>query len=97
MLQLVRERVNCLRCGGGFLLDGFPRTVAQAEALQALLEEQHLALDAVLSFELPMNEIVARLARTAHLQRVQGRVPCDTGLRRRRKAFAISAADPRAT
>jgi adenylate kinase len=62
VLQLVRERVNCLRCGGGFLLDGFPRTVAQAEALQALLEEQHLALDAVLSFELPIDEIVARLA-----------------------------------
>jgi adenylate kinase len=62
VLQLVRERVNCLRCRGGFLLDGFPRTVAQAEALQALMQEQHLTLDAVLSFELPIDEIVARLA-----------------------------------
>ncbi len=62
VLQLVRERVSCLRCRGGFLLDGFPRTVAQAEALQTLLQEQNLALDAVLDFELPIDEIVARLA-----------------------------------
>src|SRR5579864_8763093 len=32
VLDLVAERVNCLKCEGGFLLDGFPRTVAQAEA-----------------------------------------------------------------
>ena len=69
VLQMVRERVDCLRCRGGFLLDGFPRTVAQAEALQALLREQSLALDAVLNFELPIDEIVARLA---------GRRTCNT-------------------
>ena len=62
VLQMVRERVNCLRCHGGFLLDGFPRTVAQADALQALLREQNLALDAVLNFALPIDEVVARLA-----------------------------------
>src|SRR5512140_298833 len=33
VLALVSERVGCLRCEGGFLLDGFPRTVAQAAAL----------------------------------------------------------------
>jgi adenylate kinase len=62
VLQVVRERVNCLRCRGGFLLDGFPRTVAQAGALQAVLREQNLALDAVLNIELPIDEVVARLA-----------------------------------
>jgi adenylate kinase len=61
VLQMVRERVNCLRCQGGFLLDGFPRTVAQAEALQSVLQEQNLALDAVLNFELPIDQVVARL------------------------------------
>jgi adenylate kinase len=61
VLQMVCERVNCLRCRGGFLLDGFPRTVAQAEALQLVLQEQSLALDAVLSYELPVDEVVARL------------------------------------
>ena len=51
VLALVKERVACLRCDGGFLLDGFPRTVAQAETL-----------DAVLSYDLPLEQVVARLS-----------------------------------
>ena len=62
VLALIKERTACLRCGGGFLLDGFPRTVAQAEALTALLAQEHLGLDAVLSYELPLQTIVARLS-----------------------------------
>jgi adenylate kinase len=61
VVSMVRERAGCLRCRGGFLLDGFPRTVAQAVALDALLHEQGVALDAVLSYELPLEEIVNRL------------------------------------
>lgn len=62
VLAMVAERVECLKCQGGFLLDGFPRTVAQAEALQKLLEENQIKLDGVLSYELPIDEIVARLS-----------------------------------
>lgn len=62
VLDLVRERVKCLRCEGGFLLDGFPRTVAQAEALEKLLTKQKLKLDGVLSYELPLEQVVARLS-----------------------------------
>jgi len=62
VLEMVRERAGCLRCRGGFLLDGFPRTVAQAEALQVILREQNVALDAALSYELSIEEIVARLS-----------------------------------
>jgi adenylate kinase len=62
VVALVRERARCLRCRGGFLLDGFPRTVAQAEALENLLAEQGVALDAVLNYELPLEEVVARLS-----------------------------------
>jgi adenylate kinase len=62
VLEMVRERVACLRCCGGFLLDGFPRTVAQAEALAGILKTERLALDAVLSYELPIDRIVARLS-----------------------------------
>ena len=62
VLAMVAERVGCLRCEGGFLLDGFPRTVAQAEALEKLLAGERLKLDAVLSYELPLEQVVARLS-----------------------------------
>lgn len=62
VLQIVAERVGCLRCEGGFLLDGFPRTVAQAEALEQLLKKERLNLDAVMSYELPIDRVVARLS-----------------------------------
>jgi adenylate kinase len=62
VLDIVKERMGCLNCEGGFLLDGFPRTVAQAEALTRLLEHEQLQLDGVLSFELPLGTIVARLS-----------------------------------
>jgi len=62
VLAMIRERTGCLRCAGGFLLDGFPRTVAQAEALTALLAQEQIRLDAVLSYELPLTTIVKRLS-----------------------------------
>jgi len=62
VLDIVRERTRCLRCGGGFLLDGFPRTVAQAEALADLLKRENIKLTAVLNYDLPLDKIVARLS-----------------------------------
>ncbi len=62
VLALVTERLRCLRCEGGFLLDGFPRTVAQAEALEKLLKGQGLRLDAVISYDLPLEQVVSRLS-----------------------------------
>jgi adenylate kinase len=61
VVSIVRERAGCLRCVAGFLLDGFPRTARQATALDELLAEQGVVLDAVLCYELPVEEIVARL------------------------------------
>ena len=61
VLDLVRERTRCLQCKGGFLLDGFPRTVPQAEALEALLAREHIELDAVLNYSLGIDTIVNRL------------------------------------
>jgi adenylate kinase len=62
VLGLIRERVNCLKCPGGFLLDGFPRTVAQAEALELLLKQVEVQLTAVLNYDLPIEQIVARIS-----------------------------------
>jgi len=59
--EMVRERLACLHCGGGFILDGFPRTLGQAESLQHLMDAEGIWLSAVLSYELPASEIVARL------------------------------------
>jgi len=62
VLAMVRERSRCLRCRGGFLLDGFPRTVIQAEALENLLKWERRALTAVVNYDLPLDVIVARLS-----------------------------------
>ena len=62
VLALVRERTQCLHCSGGFMLDGFPRTLAQARALDDLLAAESLTLDAVISYELPAQELIARLS-----------------------------------
>jgi adenylate kinase len=68
VIDLVRERVSCLKCEYGFLLDGFPRTVDQAAALDSLMDEHNLKLDAVLSFNLEMPKVIERLS---------GRRTCD--------------------
>jgi len=60
--EMVRERIACLNCGGGFILDGFPRTLGQAELLKQLMDSEGLTLTAVVNYELPVNEIVARLS-----------------------------------
>jgi adenylate kinase len=65
VLEMVRERKGCLQCRGGFLLDGFPRTVAQAEALEKLLKSEKIPLTAVLNYELPIEQIVAAPAPNA--------------------------------
>ncbi len=61
VIEMVRERSGCLKCQGGCLLDGFPRTVRQAEALDQMLDEFGAHLDAVIAFEMAIEAIVARL------------------------------------
>jgi adenylate kinase len=58
---MVRERIVCLRCGGGFILDGFPRTLRQVESLKQLMDSGGISLTAVVSDELSASAIVARL------------------------------------
>lgn len=61
MLALVAERRRCLHCSGGFMLDGFPRTLAQARALDGLLAREGVQLDAVISYDVREEELLARL------------------------------------
>jgi adenylate kinase len=61
VIGIVAERLQEADCWKGFLLDGFPRTVAQAEALDAVLEETNCGLDAVVNLEVDEDEVVRRL------------------------------------
>jgi adenylate kinase len=61
VIDLVRDRVHCLACVRGFVLDGYPRTATQAADLDALLFDRRLCLDAVLHLEAPESLLLTRL------------------------------------
>ena len=61
IMGIMEDRLREDDCKKGYLLDGFPRTIPQAEALQALLEKMGEKLDAVLELEIPREVIIDRL------------------------------------
>ena len=61
VLGMMRERLEADDCSSGFLLDGFPRTVAQARALGRMLEEDRIPLDHVVSLDVDDEEILSRI------------------------------------
>jgi adenylate kinase len=62
IVKLVAERLKEKDCENGFILDGFPRTIPQAQSLDEILKKRGLALDSVLSVQVPPRVIVERLA-----------------------------------
>jgi adenylate kinase len=62
IIDIVDARLGAEDCRRGFLLDGFPRTVAQAEALQKMLERRNTVLDRAVSLRVPRDELVRRLS-----------------------------------
>lgn len=72
VLGLVAARIQEPDAEQGFILDGFPRTVGQAEALDAMLEEKGLALDAVLELRVDLNALVERMANRVTETRARG-------------------------
>jgi adenylate kinase len=62
VIRLIRERIRQDDCQKGFILDGFPRTIPQAEKLSETLGEMGLSLDAVVDLEIEPEEVTERLA-----------------------------------
>ena len=61
VISMVKDRLSQPDCAGGFMLDGFPRTLPQAEALDAALASMGATLDAVVAIEVPRNVLMSRL------------------------------------
>lgn len=62
VMTLVKERLSLNDCKNGFILDGFPRTITQADALIVLLENMHKGVEHVISLELDNTEVIKRLS-----------------------------------
>lgn len=72
VIGIIGERIENADCARGFILDGFPRTVAQAEALRALLARKGLALDAVLDLVVDEDALVNRMRKRVDETRAAG-------------------------
>jgi adenylate kinase len=62
---IVAERIDQPDCAGGFILDGYPRTLAQADAVEAMLSERKLKLDAVIELVVDDKVLVGRIVKRA--------------------------------
>ena len=65
VIQIVSDRIDEPDCANGFILDGFPRTVAQAEALEKLLDEKDMALDTTVELAVDETALLARIEKRA--------------------------------
>jgi adenylate kinase len=62
IIGLMKDRIAASDCRDGFILDGFPRTVAQAEALERLLRDSGRRVDAVLNLKVDEDEVTGRMS-----------------------------------
>ncbi len=61
MVGLIKERIQQDDCKNGFILDGFPRTITQAEGLEKLLENANIKVDFVLNLTIELSSLIKRL------------------------------------
>lgn len=71
IVSIVRRRLPAAEAGGGVLLDGFPRTLEQARALDGMLAQEGHRVDCVIALEVPEKELVDRML---HRAAIEGRV-----------------------
>lgn len=62
MVDMIKDRIKADDCKKGFILDGFPRTIAQAEALDEMLDREGQSLDHVIELQVRDAEMVARIS-----------------------------------
>ncbi len=62
IIGIIKDRLKENDCKNGFILDGFPRTLAQAEALDELMKNMNISLDKVISLNVPDELIVGRIS-----------------------------------
>ncbi len=65
VVGIIADRIEADDCANGFILDGFPRNVAQAEALDAMLLDKNIALDAVIELAVDPDVLVQRILKRA--------------------------------
>jgi adenylate kinase len=62
LISMIEDKINCGALSSGFILDGFPRTIPQAESLDLILLKHSLKLDKAILFDVPDAEIIKRLS-----------------------------------
>jgi adenylate kinase len=72
VVGIISDRIEEADAKKGFILDGFPRTVAQAEAFDAMLAQKGLKLDAVIEFKVNEHELVDRIVKRAKETEARG-------------------------
>ncbi len=70
LIGIIKNRLKEQDCNKGFILDGYPRTIPQADALSIILNEINKPIDVVLNLEVPDEELV---------ERISGRLVCNCG------------------
>jgi len=88
--EMVRDRISQSDCKSGFLLDGYPRTLDQVAALDAILASSGVSLDAVVSLEVDLQELVRRLLERAGVEERSD--DTETVVRRRQEVYAEETA-----